>query len=192
MEKPMDSMNIGVLLGSTREGRKGAAVAEWVLEAVAERPARYALIDLADHPMPHLNEPIPPAAGRYTHDHTKAWASHIHGFDAFVIVTPEYNHQIPAVLKNALDHVFAEWAHKPVGFVGYGVVGGARALDQLRVLSGVLGMLDVQPQVELSVLTDFEGATVAREGRHVTALAKVLDAVEGWAPLARTYRESRG
>ncbi len=165
-------MKIGELLGSTRRMRKGAAVADWVMQAAAGRPAEYELIDLADHPLPHFDEPMPPMTGRYTDERTRAWSAVIDSFDAFVIVTPQYNHGIPGVLKNALDHLFAEWSGKPVGLVRYGFVGGARALDQLRVLAGVLGMADVQPQVELPVMTAFSDGNVTSDGRYLSALEK--------------------
>jgi NAD(P)H-dependent FMN reductase len=175
-----DKMKIGVLLGSTRQRRKGAAVADWVMRAAAGRSAEYELIDLADHALPHFDEPMPPMTGKYTDGRTRAWSAVIESFDAFVIVTPEYNHGIPGVLKNALDHLFVEWSGKAVGFVGYGSVGGARALDQLRVLAGVLGMADVQPQVELPLMTAFSDGLVTPDGRCVSALQNTLAAVESW------------
>jgi NAD(P)H-dependent FMN reductase len=175
-----DEMKIGVLLGSTRQRRKGAAVADWVMQAAAGRSAEYELIDLADHVLPHLDEPMPPVTGKYTDARTKAWSAVIESFDAFVIVTPEYNHGIPGVLKNALDHLFAEWSGKAVGLVGYGSVGGARALDQLRVLAGVLGMADVQPQVELPMMTAVSDGLVTSDGHYLSALQNTLTAVESW------------
>jgi len=178
-------MKIAVLLGSTREGRKGAAVADWVLSHAAGRDATYELIDLAVHDLPHLTEPVPPIVGRYGDERTLAWSRLISGFDGFVIVTPEYNHGIPGVLKNALDHLFAEWSGKPVGLVGYGIHGGVRALDQLRVLAGVLGMADVQPQAELTLGVALTPDGVAATGRHVEALDATLLAVEAWAQALR-------
>lgn len=178
-------MRIAVLLGSTREGRKGAAVADWVLRRAAGRGPTYELVDLADQGLPHLAEPVPPMVGRYSGEPTVAWSRLINGFDAFVIVTPEYNHGIPGVLKNALDHLFAEWSGKPVGLVGYGVNGGVRALDQLRVLTGVLGMADVQPQTELTLGDALTSHGVAATGPHVEALDATLLAVEAWAEALR-------
>lgn len=179
-------MRIGVILGSVRQGRKGEGVARWVLESASTREATYELIDLAEHELPHLAEPMPPMMGKYTDERTKAWAHLIDGYDAFIIVTAEYNHGIPGVLKNALDHLYAEWGGKPIGFVGYGVVGGARAIDQLRVLAGVLGMADVQPDVQLQLWSPaFDDTGVAADGPHVAALASVFDAVEDWTRLLR-------
>lgn len=171
-------MRIGVVLGSVREGRKGAEVARWVLESAAGREAQYELIDLAVHELPHLAEPVPPMAGQYRNRTTLAWATLISEFDGFVIVTPEYNHGIPGVLKNALDHLYAEWAGKPVGLVGYGLLGGARALDQLRVLTGVLGMSVARVQVELELAGAFDESGIRGEGAHTQAIAALLAAVE--------------
>jgi NAD(P)H-dependent FMN reductase len=179
-EAGLNSPKIGVILGSTRTGRRGAVVADWVLERARDRAADYELIDLVEHPLPFIEEPIPPMAGRYSNASTLEWASVIAPYDGFIIVTPEYNHGIPGVLKNALDHLYAEWTGKAVGFVGYGLVGGARAMDQLRVLSGVLGMADVGVQVELSIPGHFDDQGVLRDGPHVDALSSVFDRVEAW------------
>jgi NAD(P)H-dependent FMN reductase len=105
-------IKIGIILGSTRPGRRGEQVAQWVHERAARRTdAEFEVIDLLDHPLPHLDEPAPAlmSAGRYQHEHTRGWADAIASFDGFVVVTPEYNHSIPGVLKNALDHLYAEW-----------------------------------------------------------------------------------
>jgi NAD(P)H-dependent FMN reductase len=184
--KEVVTLRIGVIVGSVREGRKGISVAEWVLRSATGRDVSYELIDLAELGLPHLTEPVPPMRGHYTGERTKAWSELVAGFDGFIIVTAEYNHGIPGVLKNALDHLYAEWSGKPVGFVGYGVVGGARAVDQLRVLAGVLGMADVQPDVQLQLWTPaFDAEGVAAEGPHVAALDSVFGAVENWARLLR-------
>ncbi|MFE3191300.1 NADPH-dependent FMN reductase [Nocardia sp. NPDC059240] len=108
-----------------------------------------------------------------------------------MLVTPEYNGGYPGVLKNALDHVFAEWVDKAVGFVSYGVNGGARAVAQLRGVCSTLGMADVGYQVTISVLTDFEhDATFVPGDRNTDALHKTLDQVIAWttalAPLRAT------
>src|SRR6476646_984390 len=89
----MTDVRIAIIVGSTRPGRQARAVADWVLEQASTRPgARYEIVDLADHPLPHLDEPIPPSLGQYQHDHTKAWAATIGAYDGFIFVTPEYNH----------------------------------------------------------------------------------------------------
>ncbi|WP_141207884.1 NAD(P)H-dependent oxidoreductase [Streptomyces griseorubiginosus] len=170
---------IGILIGSTRPGRKGEQVAQWVHERAARRgDAEFEVIDLLDHPLPHLDEPLPALTGQYQHGHTRAWADTIARFDGFVMVTPEYNASIPGVLKNAIDYLSAEWTHKAVGFVSYGARGGARAARQLRALCELLRMSAVTPQVSLSLHTDFENQATLKPGaRHVSALDTLLDHV---------------
>ncbi|MCP2294432.1 NAD(P)H-dependent FMN reductase [Nocardia amikacinitolerans] len=175
-------MRIGIVLGSTRPHRKGPQVAQWVLDTASQRgDAEFELIDLRDHPLPHLDEPAPPMFGPSVHEATRAWAERIAPFDGFVLVTPEYNGGVPGVLKNAIDHLCAEWADKAVGFVSYGVSGGARAVVQLRTVCGTLGMADVSYQVAISVLTDFENhTTFTPRDHHVAALHKTLDQIVAW------------
>ncbi|MGW1742347.1 NADPH-dependent FMN reductase [Nocardia sp. NPDC001965] len=182
---------IGIILGSTRPNRKGPQVAQWVLDSAARRDdAEFELIDLRDHPLPHLDEAVPPMFGPSVHAHTRAWAERIAPFDGFVLVTPEYNGGAPGVLKNAIDHLFAEWTDKAIGFVSYGAGGGARAVVQLRTVCGTLGMADVSHQVVISVLTDFENhTTFTPREHHGAALTSMLDQVVAWstalAPLRR-------
>ncbi|WP_458690779.1 NADPH-dependent FMN reductase [Nocardia tengchongensis] len=173
---------IGIILGSTRPNRNGAQVARWVLDSASARgDADYELIDLRDHPLPHFDEPVPPMFGPSANAHTRAWAARVAPFDGFVVVTPEYNGGYPGVLKNALDHVFAEWNDKAVGFVSYGVNGGARAVVQLRAVCSTLGLADVGYQVGISVLTDFENNTFTPTPPHAAALGKTLDQVLAWS-----------
>src|SRR5580704_8185787 len=95
---------IGIIIGSTRPGRHGDVVAKWAYDIASERTdAKFVLIDLLDHPLPHLDEPMPPSRGQYANDHTKEWAATIAPLDGFVFVTPEYNHSTSGVLKNAID-----------------------------------------------------------------------------------------
>ena len=115
---------IAIVLGSTRPGRLGKAVAEWVLQRSAERTdAQFELLDVADFDLPLLDEPLPPSLGRHEHGHTRAWAEAVAGFDGFVFVTGEYNHSVPGALKNALDYLYAEWNNKAAAFVSYGSAG---------------------------------------------------------------------
>lgn len=116
-----------IILGSTRPGRNGEAVAEWVHGIAAKRTdAAYELVDIKDFNLPLLDEPVPPSMGKYSKEHTKAWAARIASFDAFVFVTPEYNHGPSGALKNAIDFLYSEWNDKAAGFVSYGSAGGAR------------------------------------------------------------------
>ncbi|MEV7625486.1 NAD(P)H-dependent oxidoreductase [Actinoplanes sp. NPDC089786] len=173
---------IGVILASTRPGRKGEAVARWVLDEAGQRDdATLELVDLADHHLPAIDEPFPPALGRYTLDHTRAWASTVARFDGYVFVTPEYNHAMPGSLKNALDRVYAEWNTKAAGLISYGVEGGIRAAEQLRLVLGALRVADVGPHVAFNIFTDFDAGSLNPADRHRDALTRVLDDVVAWS-----------
>ncbi|MGN6128400.1 MAG: NADPH-dependent FMN reductase [Humibacter sp.] len=183
---------IGIILGSTRPGRNGKAVADWVFENAAQRTdAEFELIDLLDYPLPHLDEPAPPSMQQYQGEHTKRWSDKIASFDGFVIVTPEYNHSTSAVLKNAIDYLYMEWNNKAVGFVSYGGVGGARAVEHLRLVAGELQMADVRAQVTLSLITEFENFTTFRPGAYqLPALTTMLDQVVTWSTALAPLREA--
>ncbi|MEU1081704.1 NAD(P)H-dependent oxidoreductase [Streptomyces sp. NPDC005908] len=174
---------IGIILGSTRPGRNGEAVARWVLDVATKRgDAEYELVDLLDYKLPHLDEALPPSMGQYSQPHTQEWARKIASFDGFIMVTPEYNHSTSGVLKNAIDYLFAEWNNKAVGFVSYGAMGGARAVEHLRLVAGELQMADVRAQVGLSLFHDFENFSVLKPGDHqVDALGATLDQVLAWS-----------
>jgi NAD(P)H-dependent FMN reductase len=174
---------IGIILGSTRPNRNGEQVATWVYDIASRRSdAEFELIDLRDHPLPHLDEPLSPFLGQYQNEHTKRWAATIASFDGFIMVTPQYNHSTSGVLKNALDYLYAEWNNKAAGFVSYGLVGGARAAEQLRLVCGALQMANVSQQVTLSLLTEFENYTIFKPGDYnATALDTLLDQVVAWS-----------
>jgi NAD(P)H-dependent FMN reductase len=150
LDKETRTTRIGIILGSTRPNRRGEQVAKWVYGVAARRgDAEFELVDLRDRPLPHLDEPMPPSMGGYQNDHAKQWATTIASFNGYVIVTPEYNRSTSGVLKNAIDYLFTEWHNKAIGFVSYGAVGGARAVEHLRLMAGVLKMTDVGQQVTL-------------------------------------------
>ena len=118
-------IKIAIIIGSTRPGRNGEAVAKWVYEIAQKRSdAEFELVDIKDFNLPLLDEPVPPSMGQYSKPHTKTWAAKIGSFDGYVFVTPEYNHGISGALKNAIDFLFAEWNNKAAGFVSYGGASG--------------------------------------------------------------------
>jgi NAD(P)H-dependent FMN reductase len=120
--------------------------------------------------------------GQYQNEHTKRWGATIASFDGFVMVTPEYNHSTSAVLKNALDYLYAEWNNKAAGFVSYGLAGGVRAAEHLRLACAELQIAGVRQQVTLSLLTDFENYTVFKPGDHHAAwLDTLIDQVIAWS-----------
>ena len=174
---------IAIILGSTRPGRNGEAVANWVYDIAKQRDdADYELVDIADYNLPHLDEALPPSLGQYAHPHTKAWAAKIDSFDGFVFVTPEYNHSTSGALKNAIDFLYKEWNNKAAGFVSYGSVGGTRAVEHLRLVMGELQVADVRAQVALSLHTDFTNFSQFTPAPHqAQAVGTVLDQVVAWS-----------
>jgi NAD(P)H-dependent FMN reductase len=184
-------MKIGIIVGSTRPGRKAEAVARWVLEIAQQRKdAEYELVDVAAANLPLLDEEVPPSMGKYSKPHTKAWAAKIAPLDAFVFVTPEYNHGTSGALKNALDFLYAEWNNKAAGFVSYGSAGGARAVEQLRLVMAELQIADVRAQVMLSLYTDFENFAAFKPAAHHTkSVNTMLDQVVAWGKAMKTVRQ---
>lgn len=183
-------LNVAIILGSTRPGRVGEAVARWVYEIAKRRTdATFELVDVKDFNLPLLDEPIPPSLGQYTQPHTKRWAAKIAEFDAFVFVTAEYNHGIPGALKNAIDYVFREWNHKAAGFVSYGSAGGSRAVEQLRLVMAELRVADVRAQVLLSLFTDFENFTTFTPAASREAdVNRTIDEVLAWGAALKPLR----
>jgi NAD(P)H-dependent FMN reductase len=174
---------IAIIVGSVRPGRYSRSVAEWVLaQAIRRGDAEFELVDLADHPLPRLDEPIPASGGHYQNEHTRAWAQVVAAFDGFVFVTPEYNHSTTGALKDALDYLYAEWNNKAAGFVSYGVAGGVRAVEHLRLIAAELQLATVRSQVALSFHHDWQGfTTLTPEPRQVDALTATLDQVIAWS-----------
>jgi NAD(P)H-dependent FMN reductase len=188
----VSELKIGIILGSTRPGRNGKAVADWVFDkAQARIGADYDLIDLADYPLPHMDEPMSPMMGQYAGEHTKAWAATIAPYDAYVFVTPEYNHSTSGVLKNAIDYLYAEWNNKAAAFVSYGGVGGARAIEHLRAICSELQIAHVRQQLSFSMFTDFENFSIFRPAAaiHDDAATVMFDQLEAWAAALKPLRK---
>jgi NAD(P)H-dependent FMN reductase len=182
-------VKIGIIIGSTRPGRVGEAVAKWVFEQSKSRSdAEFELIDIKDYDLPILDEPVPAAAQQYTKEHTKKWAAKIAELDGFLFVTPEYNHSTSAALKNAIDFLFLEWNNKAAGFVSYGSIGGARAVEALRPIMAQLKIADVREQVMLSLFDDFENGVFKPNPRHEKTVQTVFDQVISWSTALKTIR----
>jgi NAD(P)H-dependent FMN reductase len=131
---------------------------------------------IKDFNLPLLDEPVPPSMGQYSKPHTKKWAAKVGSFDGYAFVAPEYNHGISGALKNAIDFLFAEWNNKAAGFVTYGRVGGARAVEQLRLVMAVVQIATVRNQVLLSLFADFENFSVFKpDPRHEKSVNAMLD-----------------
>lgn len=152
--------------------------------------AEFQLVDLKEYNLPLLDEPVPPSMGKYSKEHTKRWASKIAEFDAFIFVTPEYNHSVPGSLKNAIDYLYAEWNNKAAGVVSYGSIGGARAAEQLRLILGEVQVADVRGQVMLSLFTDFENFSVFKPApMHEKSLDTMISQVISWGTALKNVRK---
>lgn len=185
------ALKVAIIVGSTRPGRKADAVARWVYGIATPRDdATFEVVDVADYALPHFDEPVPPLAGQYSRPHTLRWAAKIGSFDAYVFVTPEYNHSTSGVLKNAIDFLFAEWNDKAAGFVSYGVEGGTRATEHLRLIMGELKVADVRSGVALSFTDDFQDYTeFTPSPPREASVTAMLDELVAWGAALRTVRE---
>ena len=183
-------IRVAIVTGSTRPGRNNAAVAQWVYDLAKQRSdAECALVDIATYHLPLLDEPLSPILGQYSHAHTKAWAEKIGTFDAYVFVTPEYNHSTSGALKNAIDYLYREWNNKAAGFVSYGGAGGVRAVEHLRLVMAEVMVATVRAQVMLSLFTDFEKFTTFKpDPRHEPEVHAMLDQLVAWGRALKTVR----
>jgi NAD(P)H-dependent FMN reductase len=184
-----------IIVASTRPGRVGLPIAQWVRDEVVKHDAFEAeLIDLAELNLPFMDEPNHPRLHQYQNQHTKDWSATVARADAFVFVLAEYNHGYPAPLKNAIDYLHREWQHKPAGFVSYGgVAAGTRAMQMLKP---VLAALNMTPLVE-AVNIPFVQQSINDEGHFVpdditeTAARVMLDSLVRWndvlAPLRAAH-----
>ena len=183
-------LRIAIVMGSTHTGRLNDAVARWVYDAARTRnDADFELVDIAEYHLPLLDEAIPPTVGQYAHEHKRKWAQKIASFDAYVFVTPEYNHGVSAALKNAIDYLFREWNNKAGGLVSYGSAGGARAAEQLRLILAEVMVGAVRAQVTLSLFTDFEKfAKFKPASRRTQELHAMLDQLVAWGKAFKSVR----
>lgn len=176
-------LNIGIIMGSTREGRVSPQVAAWVKEIADQRnDANYEVIDVKSYKLPLLGE---------SDDSTgiQKWQETLNRLDGFVFIVAEYNHSITASLKNALDLARDPWNNKSAGIVSYGSVGGARATEHLRGILGELQIADVRTHVALSMFTDFENwSTFKPQALHVDNVNLLLDQVLSWGKALKTIR----
>lgn len=185
-------LKIAVILGSTRPGRNGEQVAQWVMNQAKQRgDAQFDLIDLKEINLPLLDEAVPAGYSQYANEHTKAWAKLIAQYDGYVIITPEYNHAPGAALKNALDFLYQEWNNKAVAFVSYGSAYGVRAVEQLRLIAGELQLADVRSQVQLSLYQDFENFSAFKPQAHqADSLTTTLDQLVAWSGALKPLRQA--
>lgn len=147
-------LRVGLIIGSTRPNRFADVPARWVLQGASERDDfELEALDLRDADLPFFAEPQSPSmtGGVYSHPQAEAWRRRVGACDAFIATVAEYNHGPTAVLKNALDSAFLEWNRKPIGFVGYGGVGAARAIEHLRGIAVELQMAPIKYEVNIGL-----------------------------------------
>lgn len=189
----MTPPRIGIIIGSTREGRFGDKPAAWMHGIARQRSdMQFELIDLRDHPLPFFAEAVSPAWAPVQNAQAQAWGAKLAALDGFIVVTPEYNHGPSAVLKNALDYAYAEFTRKPIAFVGYGGVGAARAIEQLRLNAVELQMAPTRNAVHIGMV-EFLG--LWQQGKtfddypHLAQSANgLLDEMAWWAHALKTAR----
>jgi NAD(P)H-dependent FMN reductase len=177
-------LKIGIILGSTRQGRVSPQVGEWVKGIADQRgDADYEIVDIADYNLPFLGTTDGSEPG------IAAWNQKLANLDGFVFVVQEYNHSITGALKNALDFAREAWNDKAAGIVSYGSTGGARAAEHLRGILGELKVADVRTHPTLSLFTDFEnGSDFKPQELHLTNVTAMLDEVNAWSGALKTIR----
>lgn len=179
-----EKMNIGIILGSTRQGRVSPQVGEWVKSIADQRGnVNYEIVDIADFELPFLGTTDGSEPG------IAAWNEKLASLDGFVFIVQEYNHSITGALKNALDFAREAWNNKAAGIVSYGSTGGARAAEHLRGICGELKIADVRTHPTLSLFTDFENGTDFKpQALHIDNVNVMLDEVEAWSGALKTLR----
>ena len=188
----MSALKIKIVVGSTRANRFSEKPAQWMLEVARQRAdLDVELLDLRDYPLPFFEEAVPPGAAKdsYTNPAVVRWRDKIKEADGFIICTPEYNHGYPAVLKNALDHVYFAWSRKAVAFVSWGGNAGTRSVEQLRLVTIELDMAPIRLAVHLPTppwfIKDIEEIKTEANRRSAEAL---LDHLTWWTGALRTAR----
>ena len=175
----MDTLKIGLIIGSTRDGRFAEHAASFIQTEAAKHPKlEVTVIDLKDVALPFLTDAASPSHvtdGAYGTEAARAFAKTIDAQDGFIVTAAEYNHGYTAVLKNAFDSVFTEWKHKPIGFVSYGSVGGARAVEQLRQVAVELQMASTRTGVHIMAPWFLRDETGALKPNALESYEKAAD-----------------
>lgn len=172
---------IGIIIGSTRQGRIAPQIANWFSDEVATNydNVEFEYLDLADFPLPFFDSSLIPSQITnfdYPHDIVRQWSAQIRALDAFVMIAPEYNRSPSAVAKNAMDWLYAEWDKKPIGFIGYGGTGGARAIEHLRSVALNLGLMNARAHVAIADYLDAAG-NLAIDAKYVSAGKAMVDEI---------------
>lgn len=187
---------IGVIISTTRDARFGEKVAQWFMQLAAQRTdLQFELIDLRDYQLPFFNEKASTMRMPSQNSESVRWQKKLAEFDGYVVVTAEYNHAPSAILKNALDYAYGEWIRKPIAFVGYGTVGAARAVEQVRQISVELQMAPIRSAVHIQG-GDFMGLLMGQktleELEYLPPLVNnMLDDLAWWTNALKIAREQQ-
>ncbi|HEY4995765.1 MAG TPA: NAD(P)H-dependent oxidoreductase [Aestuariivirga sp.] len=190
----MKKLKIAIIISTTRAARFGHKPAQWVKDiAVDRKDIETEIVDLRDFPMPFFDEVASNAWAPSTNEVAQRWQKKIAGFDGYIFVTAEYNHGIPAVLKNALDYAYPEWNKKAAAFVGYGAVGGARAVEQLRLVAAELQLATIRAGVYIQGADFMAVWQQGKELKEITYLEKgvtdMLDQLTWWTKALKSARD---
>ncbi|SFQ42435.1 NADPH-dependent FMN reductase [Salibacterium halotolerans] len=185
-------MHIQIIVGSIREGRKAKTVGDWAYQFSAKRENfSVELIDLKDWDLPMFDFSKPPIMGDYENPLQQQWADKIAQGDGYLFISPEYNHGYTPVLKNALDYIYGEWGHKPASFITYGGAGGARGIEQLRLVLIELNMVPLRESLHISNLWNkFKNGFFEGDKSDVKQLNKVLEAILWWGNALKEARKT--
>ncbi len=194
-----DTLKVKIILGSTRPKRFSEKAGVWITDLAKKVPEfELEVLDLRDYAMPYFDEPTSPSqikVGEYPNEMVNTWGRKIEGGDAYIVVAPEYNHGYSAVLKNAMDYVYAPWNNKAIAFVSYGSVGGGRSVEQLREVSVELQMAPIRSAVHIQApwgLIDEKGEL--KEGaldQYVQSAEGMLKQLSWWARALKTARDAK-
>jgi NAD(P)H-dependent FMN reductase len=187
-----EALKILVIMGSVREGRMAQPVGEWVIEQASSREELTCeLVDLKDWDLPFYPFASPPAAEKYSDPLQIRWAEKVASADGYILICPEYNHGPPAVLKNALDFVYAEWNRKPVTFVGYGGNGAARSIELLTCITRELQMAPLEASVHImGVWGKVKDGVFAGDDKDLRWTGHLFDELAWWGNALRAAREA--
>lgn len=189
----MSKPKIAIIIGSTRDVRYGIKPSKWVYEVASKRSdMAVELVDLRDFPLPFFNEKASNAWVPTEDETGRRWQEKVADFDGYIFVTPEYNRSIPASLKNALDFAYPEWNRKAAAVVGYGSLGGARAVEHLRTIAIELQMAATRTGVHIQgadfMATWQQGKELAEIEHLQPNVTAMLDELSWWAAILKTGR----
>jgi NAD(P)H-dependent FMN reductase len=191
----MTTPKIGVILSTTREGRFADKPAQWLLDIAEERTdLAFELVDLRDYPLPFFDAPTSPVWGPIDNENARRLAKKITELDGYIFVVAEYNHSIPGVLKNALDFVYVEFNRKPAAYLGYGGVGAARAVEQLRLINVEQQVVPTRAAVHIGMEPFLavmrEGKSLSDFGHLNDAARTMLDDLAWWTKALKSGRDA--